>query len=153
MLKANESLPDYVGNLEDSKKLLQPLVSLLAVAQKCTFSNICVPVIAIFGNRYKYRPLLYFKEYDVALTTPRTISLRTDDTVDTYGLMFLHILFNLHDNPFKSSELNKLPKTGWTDIMPPGAYSTFPLKVGSTDPSIAHSEVPPYFHSLDDVLS
>lgn len=40
----------------------KPLLELLALSQVCVFPNEKIPLVAIFGNRTCFRPILYFKK-------------------------------------------------------------------------------------------
>lgn len=64
------------GSMEDLKALNQAILELLSFAQKTVFPSSKVLLIMIYGNRFMFRPLLYFKKYDVILTTPHVIQHR-----------------------------------------------------------------------------
>lgn len=63
-------LPDSrVPDETDLKTIYQPICELAAFSELCTFPCDEIPLINIFGSRYTFRPFLYFRKYDVLLTT------------------------------------------------------------------------------------
>ena len=92
------------------------MLELMAVSEVCTFENTEVPLVNIFGNRHAFRPLLYFKKYDVLLTTPKPymyVFLDENKKIHFLGLAMLHILFTLHRYPFKATELIATLTENW----------------------------------------
>ena len=51
----------------------QPISEILAMSQTCSFGNSDIPLVLLFGNRNRYRPLLYFNSHDVLLTTANPV--------------------------------------------------------------------------------
>ena len=74
--------------------------------------------MAIFGNRLCFRPILYFYQFDVLLTTPFPISYTTENhEICTTGLCLLYTLVKVSSFPFKRSQLAKFPKSGWREAV------------------------------------
>jgi hypothetical protein len=105
------------GNMDDLKTLNQPMLELLAFAQKTNFPSSKVPLLLIYGNRFMFRPLLYFKKYDVMLTTPCVIQHRINQhTMYRLGLALLFTLLNCHHTDvilFHKDVLRTKDKTGF----------------------------------------
>ena len=85
----------------------------MALSEVCSFENDEIPIINIYGNRNAFRPLLYFKEHDVLLTTTSSCTFYHNQHAHVTGLALFHILFQLHRCPVKKDQLQRLSKTGW----------------------------------------
>ena len=60
-----------------------------------------IHVIGLFGSRYSYRPVLYFREHDVLFTTETSFTYFDKfGRVDMHGLAFLRVLIMLEKYPF-----------------------------------------------------
>ena len=104
----------YEDETYQNKTFIQPMLEVMSFSEKCDFSESKIPLVNIFGSRNTFRPLLYFKAYDVLLTTPTAITYRNrDESINLCGLVLLHILFNLHNYPFSHDILSQQFKTGW----------------------------------------
>lgn len=111
------NLPDSrVSETEDLKALYQPIMELCALGELCQIQNDTVPIIGIYGSRYSYKPLLFFREHDVLYTT-RTPFTYWDDKgqVDLHGLVFLRALAMLEQYPINVTYLTSGKKLGWKD--------------------------------------
>ena len=87
----------FTEETTDLKTLIQPMLESMAISQMATFPDADVPIVNFLGTKLSFRPLLYFKELDVLLTTPRPMHLRTaHDTIDVLGLITMFTLMNLH---------------------------------------------------------
>ena len=60
-----------------SGDMIQPMLELMAISQVATFPSPDVPVVNFIGNKFVFRPPLYFKELDVVLTTPQLMHLHS----------------------------------------------------------------------------
>ncbi len=99
---------------EDLKSLYQPITKLCSFSELCELPNNLVPVIALFGSRYSFRPLLYFKAYDVLLTTSRSYTFfDSKKQVDLHGIVMLRVLSMLANYPFSKTFLESTTKLGW----------------------------------------
>lgn len=59
--------------LSGSPAFSQPVIEFAAMASVCQFPARKIPLIQIYGNRVRFRPILYFKEDDIMITTAYTI--------------------------------------------------------------------------------
>ena len=59
---------DFKQDVKQNVTLVQPMVEVMAISEVCV-SGADIPVVNIFGNRENFRPLLYFKEYNVVPPT------------------------------------------------------------------------------------
>lgn len=93
---------DFTMDVEQNMSLVQPMVEVMAISEVCNRDeNQLVPVINIFGNKENFRPILYFHEYDVMLTTPKPFTYMLDNkTLCLNGLIMIHLLCNIHRYPF-----------------------------------------------------
>lgn len=71
----------------DLKAFYQPIAILCSFSELCTLPNEEVPIVGLYASRYSYRPLLYFRKYDVLLTTATPFTY-----FDTEGRIDLHFL-------------------------------------------------------------
>lgn len=154
------SAKEPLDSVEELKTLNQPMMEIMALSEVCTFPNTEIPLICIYGNRSAYRPLLYFKEYDVLLTTTKPSAFYDSDEEEFHvtGLAFLHLLFQLHEYPFNKEELNRLSKTGWKaakNISNCTAYTDSQVSLES-EPKASTSRNPnitqPFFHDNRSIL-
>ena len=138
------------------KALIQPMLELMAISEVAAFPKADVPLLNIFGNKFVYRPLLYFKEYDVLLTTPRPIHLRRDvNSVDGLGLLFMFVLFQLHNTrtcSFEIEEVKKFPTSGWKAALCASreSYCHSTLFIAGVKPRMPHADTLPFLHPSDD---
>jgi hypothetical protein len=80
---------------EDLKLFIQPMLEVMAFAQMAEIPNAAVPIVNFVGTKYTFRPLLYFKNLDIILSTPRVLHLRRNqDTIDALGLMAMFTFVN-----------------------------------------------------------
>ena len=102
---------------EGLKTIYQPITELCAMSEVCTFAEESdeIPLVNIYASRHTYRPFLYFKHYDVLLTTQRPIAyVRTDKTkFDIHGLALLKNLFLFDCYPFKKEALERITQSMW----------------------------------------
>ncbi len=102
-----------MNDVKQNKTLVQPMLQVMALSEVCDCKSL-TPVINIFGNRQNFRPLLYFKDYDVMLTTPLPFTyMINNNELCLEGLIMLHVLLNLHRYPFKEEKVKKMKQTGW----------------------------------------
>ena len=128
-VSSNSRTANFKEAASDIKGLIQPMLEVMAVAQVAEFPRADVPLVNIFGNKFVYRPLLYFRECDVLLTTPRPVHLRRDaTTLDVLGLVLLFTLFQLHKRcvAFNMVKVETLPKS------PNRCEVEIPPKVGAS---------------------
>ena len=86
---------------DDLKALHQPITLLCSMSELCEAMDPSIPLIGLYGNRYSYRPLLYFREHDVLLTTSTPFTyFDSQQRIDLHGLVFLRVLAMLQDYPF-----------------------------------------------------
>ena len=105
---------DFTGLVKQDMSLVQPMVELMAISEVCEHQNEEVPIINIFGNRQTIRPLLYFKKYDVMLTTPKPFTFMiSSKELCLHGLILFHLLCNMHRYPFHVDKLRNTNSTGW----------------------------------------
>lgn len=104
---------------EEFKPLLQPMLELMALSEMTTFPDPLVPLVCIYGNKFVFRPLLYFKSIDVMLTTPRVVKLRpSKETLNLLGLVILFTVLHLHRDDiirFRRKNIKSCPVSGWKD--------------------------------------
>lgn len=102
---------------EDLKSVYQPITELCALSEVCTYSDDskAIPLVNIFASRNTFRPFLYFKEYDVLLTTLTPITYVRKDKVafDIHGLALLKLLFSIDCYPFREDKLEGVTKSMW----------------------------------------
>lgn len=105
---------DFKEETKQNLTFLQPMVELMAMSEVCQHPQEEVPLINIFGNRNSFRPLFYFKKYDVMLTTPKPFTFMIDNrTLCLNGLFMFHLVCNLYRYPFKTRKLQMTKVTGW----------------------------------------
>ena len=142
--------------LEDAKVLIQPMLETMATAEMATFPNEQIPLLNIFGNKFVYRPLLYFRKDDIMLTTSRVVHLRKDaTTVDTQGLLLLSTLFQLHKTKlcrFDKIETGDFPVTGWQAALDNGLsnYRNSMLIVAGVNATLPHATSKNFLHDDSD---
>ena len=104
----------------------QPVIELCAMASYCTFPSRNIPLIMICGSRLKYRPLIYFSEDDLTLTTPRPIAYAdSDGMAGIEGLFLMFLLCYKEALTYDLSRLSNCIKTGWSTALPsPNPYAT-----------------------------
>ena len=101
--------------LEELKTFGQPVLEVLSLSQKCIFPCNFVPLANIYGNRYCFRPLFYFKELDILLTTPTPIQYITEDLhVVILGFSLLYYVNALQFNP---DILKSFETCGWKPVV------------------------------------
>lgn len=102
---------------EDLKSVYQPITEVCALSEVCTYPEDSkgIPLVNIFASRNTFRPFLYFKEYDVLLTTLTPITYVRKDKVafDIHGLALLKLLFSIDCHPFKEEKLEEVTKSMW----------------------------------------
>lgn len=106
---------DFTHDTDQNMSLVQPMLETMAISEVCEEESNNVPVINIFGNRENFRPLLYFKTYDVMLTTPKPFTYKYGKEVCLYGLVLMHLLCGIHKYSFHTNELRRTKTTGWAD--------------------------------------
>lgn len=126
----------FTKDPEDLKRLIKPMLEVMAISQVATFPNPDVPVVNFVGNKLVFRPLLYFKELDVILTTPRVIHLcSSQDSIDVLGLMVMFTFVHLHWMKIvkfqPDSIAQSFPMSGWKSALQQGkdGYHTSKLTV------------------------
>lgn len=103
---------------EDLKMVYQPITEVCAVSELCTFGCKEVPLLNLLGSQHTIRPFLYFKHYDVLLTTETPVTYKDGSgNVDLYGLLLLKLLFMLDKYPFHKKCLETIEKTGWKTVV------------------------------------
>ena len=144
---------------EDTKALIQPMLELMAISEVAHFPNDGVPLVNIFANKFVYRPLMYFKGCDILLTTPRPLHLRREvDIVDGLGLLFLFLLFQLHNVRICSFDMEKVkrfPRSGWGEVLHANmaSYHDSKLIVCGVKPKMPHADTEPFLHPSDEDVS
>ena len=130
---------DYLGELLTYG---QPVLELLTLAELCTFPNENVPVVAIYGNRLCFRPLLYFAKSDILLSTPAPIQYTDSGGINTVGLGALYAFVKLHLFPFDETVLT-FPKCGWREAVQDAYTSTLIYATPLHDENAAANQMPP----------
>ena len=142
----------FTEGITDSKVLIQPMLEIMAIAQLAHFPDATVPIVNFLGTKLSFRPLLYFKEQDVLLTTPRVLHLRTaHDTITVLGLVTMFTIMNVHKTDmvqFSTEALAKCPKSGWKHQLIGGkdSYHTSKLTVRGIRNRYPHVDSEPYIH-------
>lgn len=95
---------------EDLKTVYQPIVQICAFSEMCVFCSDYIPLIEIYGDENTVRPFIYFREFDVLMTTDRPFTFWHNDSVHTHALALLCLLFQV--NPFHS-KIKDIRKCGW----------------------------------------
>ena len=113
MVEAKSLYVGIAGSV-NKQNFCQPISEILAMSQTCRFENSDIPLILLFGNRNRYRPLLYFNTHDVLLTTVNPVPFATDEgEIVISGLFLLFVLCYKHIATFKGVVIAKCPQTGW----------------------------------------
>ena len=104
----------------------QPVIELCAMASCCTFPSRNIPLIMIYGSRLKYRPLIYFSEDDLMLTTPRAIAYAdSNGMAGIEGLFLMFLLCYKEALTYDISRMSNYLKTGWSTALPsPNPYAS-----------------------------
>ena len=145
-MKAKNASDTFENDTEDLKS------EVLAFAQKTTFPNKLVPLLLIYANRFMYRPLIYFKKYDVLLTTPRVIQHRISQSkVYALGLMLMYTLFNTHHVDvvsFSKEYIKAQENTGFRKALKGSgfAYDESTILFVEPTPKVPLIGVTPYIH-------
>lgn len=102
---------------QDLKALYQPITLLCSMSELCEAIDPSIPLIGLYGSRYSYRPLLYFREHDVLFTTSTPFTyFDSQQRIDLHGLVFLRVLAMLQDHPFANEVfIGSDKKLGWKD--------------------------------------
>ena len=136
----------FTEETADSKALIQPMLESMAISHVATFPDPDVPIVNFLGNKFSFRPLLYFKELDVLLTTPRVMHLRTShDTIDVLGLITMFTFMNLHKTDmikFSQEAITAFPMSGWKRQLKEGkdSYHTSKLTVMGVRNRFPHAD-------------
>ena len=99
-----------------------------------------------------YRPFIYFKKYDVLLTTPRVIQHRiSQNRVYALGLLFMYTLFNTHHIDvvsFSKEHIKAQEKTGFRKALKGSelAYDMSTVLLVEPTPRVPLVGVMPYIH-------
>ena len=102
---------------QDLKALYQPITPLCSMSELCEAIDPSIPLIGLYGSKYSYRPLLYFREHDVLLITSTPFTyFDSQQRIDLHGLVFLRVLAMLQDYPFANEVfIGSDKKLGWKD--------------------------------------
>ena len=142
----------FTEGTTDGKVLIQPMLETMAISQLAHFPDATVPIVNFLGTKLSFRPLLYFKEQDVLLTTPRVLHLRTaHDTIKVLGLVTMFTLMNVHKTDmvqFSTEAIAKFPRSGWKHQLKGGkdSYHTSKLTVQGIRNRYPHVDSEPYIH-------
>ena len=148
MKKSNEGSL-FTEGAQDNKSIVQPSLEVMSFAEKCILPKPNVPLLLLHACRFHYRPLLYFKEQDVLLTSPTVLPLLTDNSdINIFGVMSLKLLFRLHLSPFNCEKLEQLPKSGWQAALVGASsdYKSSSVTVSDKQLTIPHQNVAPIVH-------
>ncbi len=128
------------------------MLEVMAISQVATFPNSDVPVVNFMGNKFVFRPLLYFKELDVVLTTPRVMHLRrSQDIIDVLGLITMFTFVHLHKTKimkFQPDSIDQsIPLSGCKSALQQGkdGYHTSKLTVEGLK-NFPHAGSKPFIH-------
>ena len=119
------------------------------------------------GNKFVFRPLLYFKELDVVLTvvltTPWVIHLRrSQNAIDVLGLITMFTFLHLHWKKIVKFQTDarvlSFPMSGWQSALQQGkhGYHTSKLTVVGIKNKFPHAGSKPFIHqssSSEDIES
>lgn len=101
----------------------------MAVSEVASFPNNNIPVVNILAIKCGFRPIFYWRAYDVLVTTEMGVPLRLDnDQVDIRGLLMLFITFQVHRSSscilFDQDVLQSMPTSGWAAALENCATNT-----------------------------
>lgn len=118
---------EHQVELDDIKAIIQPMLEAMAVAELAQFDDEAVPIVNILANKSAFRPILYWREKDVLLTTARAVPLRrSQSNIDIQGLLLMFVLLRLNQITrisFNMEKIGKLAKTGWNKSMNEGGVN------------------------------
>ena len=126
----------------------------MTISEVATFPKSNVPLVNVLASKLAFRPVFYWRDLDVLLTTPKVIPLRaSQNKVDIRGLLFLFTIFQVHRKScitFDVEKLRTLPKTGWAEALKDGVhnYGDSVIKLGTPRCDFLHSSAD-YFTALD----
>ena len=154
------SVPSSGYTENDFQPFCQPIIEILAMSQACSFENNSIPLVLVYGSRYRFRPLLYFNYEDVLLTTSHAIPYISPDGegVSLQGMFLLFLLCYKNLVEFNAAEIAKLPRTGWKDAISKRAmgnpYADTILVVEKTGASKepAQNLQPPILRSIEEYI-
>ena len=143
----------FTDDSADLKKLIQPMLEVMAISQVATFPNPDVPVVNFLAHKFVFRPLVYFRDVDVLVTTPRVIHLRhSENTIDVLGLITMFTFLQLHWTKGVKFQRNAIielfPTSGWTRALQQGkdGYHTSKLTVVGMKKKFPHVGSKPFIH-------
>lgn len=137
-----------VGRLgfEEVKSVIQPMFEVIVAAELAIFENDMVPLVNIMGNKTAFRPILYWRKFDVLITTPDVVPLRrNENTLDIQGLLLLFVLFQFHNVgvvSFDEEALKQHSKTGWAQALAAGedSYKNSKITLPSPRVNLVHQD-------------
>lgn len=109
------STPIAGSNSDNLASFSQPVIELTAMASACDFPNNSVPLVQFYGNRHRYRPIMYFKASDIIITTSNPIQyLNSEGEICLEGLFLMFLLCYKYALQFDVESIERLfPKSGW----------------------------------------
>ena len=142
----------------DLRIIIQPLLEAMAMSEVAFFPEpeLNIPIVNFLGNKFVFRPILYFKEIDVAITTPKAVPLRiASNRVNKLGLLVMFIFINVHWHEilkFDTDEMmRKYPMTGWkearTKASTKATYKNSKFSVAGVKNKFQHENASVYLHS------
>lgn len=112
-LAANR-LTKRIDTTLDLSTFIQPVLQTILMGQLASKPR---PFLCLYMNRNKVRPLIYFAEYDLLLTTRRSYFWKTNEQLMFRGCLIISVLLRLKDliEPTQMLRL-KLPKTKFVAV-------------------------------------
>ena len=145
----------FVSDLADIKAIIQPALEVMTISEVATFPKSDVPLVNVLASKLAFRPVFYWRDLDVILTTPKVIPLRaSQNKVDIRGLLFLFTIVQVHRKScikFDVEKLRTLPKTGWAEALKDGVHNSGDsvIKLGTPRCDFPHSSAD-YFTAQSD---
>lgn len=96
----------------------QPVLQTLAFSSCCTpAADPSFPLIQVYGNRHRFRPIIYFMMDDVMLTTKNPVQYGSGEKGMgiAEGMYVLFLL--LHSGRFSNRSITNFEKTEWRDLI------------------------------------
>lgn len=116
-----EAKPQLSGGLPGSTlspglellAIYQPMLQLCAISEMCKFTKRNIPVISFYGSHQSLRPFIYFREYDVMLSTVTALNIQNSNSSFMHSVAFVKLMFMISNFNFTENKLRLTPKTGW----------------------------------------